>query len=104
MLGRKEMTMTINRTYYTLATRTDGKWSPQFGDYSRKVVAQEADDTYWNRNGGAFRSKDMKIIATIDRQFDINAAISHLNGEPVAMPETKPNGMSEDDWLNQFAP
>jgi hypothetical protein len=72
------------RKYFTLCTRTDGKWSPQFGDYDRAVVAQEADDSYWNngiKEEGKFSKKDMKIISTGARQADIDAGVANLNNE-----------------------
>lgn len=65
--------------YFTLCTRDNGKWSPQFGDYDRAVVAQEADDTYWKANGGDYHRKDMKIITTGPKQSDIDFAIMVLN-------------------------
>lgn len=68
------------RTYYTLVVRQeDGKWYPQFGDYDRSTVADEADNTYWNRNGGSYRRQDMKIVSSGARQQDITAAIAKLN-------------------------
>ena len=71
------------RKYYTLCTREDGKWSPQFGDYDRAVVTQEADDSYWNqgrKEEGKYRRQDMKIIKLAnDRQATLVDALEKLN-------------------------
>lgn len=61
------------RPYFTLATRDDGKWSPQFGDYSRAVVAQESTDSYSD-----YRRADKRIITSGDSEDAINAAIAAL--------------------------
>ncbi len=66
------------RSYYTLAVREpDSAWGPQFGDYDRKVVAQELQDTRsdWPRG-----SKFM-ILQTDGHQRSINEAVARLNGE-----------------------
>lgn len=65
----------MSRKYYTLATRTDGRWGPEFGDYSRSVVVQEKADSYADQ----FKGKDMKIIVSGDTQLEINQAIATLN-------------------------
>ena len=36
--------MAKSRKYYTLACRNEGRWSPEFGAYSRKTVQDEIDD------------------------------------------------------------
>ena len=74
------MTNTLARPYYTLAVlpKSEGnQWSPQFGDYSKAVVAQELEDTRsdWSR-GSRF-----KIIKTSDNQRMINEGIDQLNAE-----------------------
>ena len=58
-----------NRPYYTLATRTDGVWSPQFGDYDREVVVAERSDTYVSRFRGdteRWKIADIRIITHTD--------------------------------------
>lgn len=65
------------RKYHTLITRTDGRWSPQFGDWDLDVVVEEMLDSYAND----FKAGDRKIIATSGKQADINAVIAKLNGE-----------------------
>lgn len=69
----------MSKRYYTLLERSkDGLlWSPQFGDYDRAVVAQEGDD---RRDGSDWvEGTKLKIIATGDKQSDIDAAIAGLN-------------------------
>lgn len=61
----------IWRRYYTLTTFEGGKWCAQFGDYERKVVAQEALDNY--------HGERLKIICTGDSQAQIDASIATLN-------------------------
>jgi hypothetical protein len=62
------------RKYFTLCTRDDGGWSPQFGDYVRRVVDDERDD-YRQR----VKAKDIKIITTDGTQAAIDAAVAVLN-------------------------
>jgi hypothetical protein len=64
----------MSRRYWTLCTRDEGTWSPQFGDYTRSVVEGEADD--YRRE---YRRKDLRIICTGDRQCEIVAAVAALN-------------------------
>lgn len=62
--------------YYTLLTRElDGLWYPQFGDFRRECVEQEANDTY----ARDYRSRDRKIIKTGRSQKEIAAKILSLN-------------------------
>lgn len=60
------------KSYYTLVTRRDGKWYPQFGDYSKAVVKQEQEDSY--------SDEFCKIIKTGDKQLDLIEALKKLNG------------------------
>jgi hypothetical protein len=60
------------RKYYTLCIRFDGKWSPEFGDYSREVVQEEMETESYLR-------KNMRIITTGARQSDITTAVASLN-------------------------
>lgn len=47
-------------SYYTLYTReTDGRFGPQFGDYTRKDVEQERRDTYSD-----VKARDWRIVKT----------------------------------------
>ena len=64
------------RKYFTLAVRTDGKWSAQFGDYDRATVQDELTD-YRDHD---MKAKDLRIVISGDRQSDIDAAIAKLNG------------------------
>lgn len=68
--------MLKSRPYYTLAIREHGRWAPQFGDYERSVVAQEARDGYSQR-----RASDRKIVASLPDCDAIDAAIATLNHE-----------------------
>jgi hypothetical protein len=63
------------RIYYALAQRENGKWSQQFGDYSKTVVAFERTDMI----GRGIKAKDLKIVKTYDDQPSINEAIAELN-------------------------
>lgn len=66
------------RKYYSLLQRVNGKWTIQFGDYDRQVVADVADDM-WDQGIGTKRA-DLKIITTGPKQSDIEAAVAKLNG------------------------
>ncbi len=65
------------RDYFTLVIRDNGIWGPQFGDYERWVVEEEANDSYSD-----YRKADRKIIRTSVRKRDVDAAIAKLN-QPV---------------------
>ena len=66
------------RTYYTLFCReNDGKWYPQFGDYVRSVVAQEAIDSY-SRD---YKAKDRQIIGHDDTMDSLKLVQAKANGE-----------------------
>ena len=60
------------RTYFTLIEWSPdlGKWCPQFGDYSRRVVKDEWRDSY-KASGLHYR-----IIASGDEVKDIEEAIA----------------------------
>jgi hypothetical protein len=45
------------RKYYTLFIREDGRWGPQFGDFDRQCVTDEARDSY-----GHVKAKDRRIV------------------------------------------
>ncbi|RPJ08135.1 MAG: hypothetical protein EHM36_05860 [Deltaproteobacteria bacterium] len=68
------------KRYYTLVQKVDGKWTPQFGDYSREAVYEERqnllDGWYYGERGMA---KKLKVIATGDEQEMINIAIQAMN-------------------------
>lgn len=65
------------KKYYTLfCQETDGQWYPQFGDYSRAVVAQEALDSYAVEYAAARR----KIVRHLDTLVSLNAQQRKLNG------------------------
>lgn len=69
------------RTYYTLAIRSNGVWSPQFGDYDREVVEQEGRDMRESGDWEGLKAKDCKVISTNHTQADIHAAIIALNAK-----------------------
>lgn len=70
--------MNTPRKYYTLCERLPGeRWTPEFGDYCRRVVEQERKDC--SREIGT----EFKIIQTDDNQASINAAVARLNFEVV---------------------
>jgi hypothetical protein len=66
------------RRYFTLVS-IDGSpgcpWSPEFGDYDRRIVEGELDD-YRDRG---WKAKELKIIETGDTQAEIDAAVRDLN-------------------------
>lgn len=64
----------MSRKYYTLLTKdVDGKWYPQFGDYSKKVVIEES------RLG--YRKEQTHIIQTDGKQVSIDKRIAELNAQ-----------------------
>ena len=69
--------MKSNRTYYTLAIKIAGEWTPEFGDYDREVVEDEM--AYY---GNEYKQREMKIVATSDEQQDIESPIDSLNTNP----------------------
>lgn len=72
------------KKYYTLVIREDGIWSPQFGDYDKSVVTQEAIDSYSRDcDGKRIPVKDRKVLTTGPRQADINAAVAALNSPSI---------------------
>lgn len=74
------MTKTTPRYYTLLCREPDGQWYPQFGDFSRECVEQEANDTY----ARDYRRADRKIICTGRGQKEIAAKILSLNFHPEA--------------------
>lgn len=65
------------RQYYTLVERsTSGVWSPQFGDFDRKLVELERQDYI---DSGEIKGKNLKIITSGDTQAEIDAAVDKLN-------------------------
>lgn len=89
------MTKKKPRRYYSLLLRepTDTGWSLQFGDYDRKVVAQEGDDM--KQSGSWVKGSKLKIIDTPDGQAEINAAVAELNAQ-IAFRQIKADGVLED--------
>lgn len=71
-----KMESTMSNNYYTLVTYEHNRWSPQFGDYSRKVVEQERVDSYSD-----LKRSQTKVICTNAGQADIDAFVAHLNGD-----------------------
>jgi hypothetical protein len=75
------------RPYYTLAVRQEGRWAPQFGDYQRERVEQEARDAYRvDHHGKAIKANDRKIVRTDPDCDAIDAAIRALNKYDPALP------------------
>ena len=69
--------MARKRTYFSLLVRfpDTGRWSPEFGDYTRAVVEEEMRD-YRDHD---YKARDLKIIATGDKPADVSAAVRALN-------------------------
>jgi hypothetical protein len=71
--------------YYTLLTRYEKKWYPQFGDYDKAVVEQERRDILNSPDPAEYiLGRDTLIITTGPKQKDIDAAVRKLNGETAA--------------------
>lgn len=74
--------------YYTLADLVDGRWAPQFGDYDRRVVADELADMARNMGRGA-RAR-LRIIRTeTARGAEITAAMATLNRMQAVLDEER---------------
>jgi len=65
----------IMTIYYTLIEKTDGLWSPQFGDFDREVVEDEKQDYI---DSGS-RAKNLRIIQTSPEQEYIDRRIAMFN-------------------------
>jgi hypothetical protein len=75
------------RPYYTLAIREQGRWAPQFGDYSRATVEQEARDSYAHDHAGKrIRALDRKIVKSDPDCDAIDAAMAALNRTDPLLP------------------
>ena len=57
--------------YYTLISKINGQWFPQFGDYDRSVVKDEKEDSY--------SDQVCEVIVTEDNQPSIDYKIAQLN-------------------------
>jgi hypothetical protein len=69
------------KPYYTLAICESGRWTPQFGDYDRAVVAQEARDSYrLTSDGKPIRACQRIILKSEPDNDSIDAAVAKLNG------------------------
>lgn len=65
------------RIYYTLVSRekkTDAKWCIEFGDYDRKVVVQEREDSKQPKT-------EYQILKTLETQKSVNDAVNELNNK-----------------------
>ena len=71
----------MTRAYYTLAIREEGRWAPQFGDYDKATVEQEAVDSYFEH-----RALDRRIVKSADDRASIDAAIARLNRQDPLLP------------------
>lgn len=69
--------------YYTLLTRYNGQWAPQFGDHSREVVEQERRDILYSADPAEYiTARDMVIIKTATaHQWRINQEVMRRNAE-----------------------
>lgn len=65
----------MTKPYFSLCIRENGRWSPQFGDFDRKVVAQEYFDSY----AEIYPARGATIIATEQTQAAILAGVKSLN-------------------------
>lgn len=67
----------MERKYYTLLVKEDGKWMIEFGDYDRSLVLMEQVIECEHRR----KKKDTKVITSGDTQEEINKAVDELNEE-----------------------
>jgi hypothetical protein len=70
------MTNGLGTTYYTLFIKEDGTWSPQFGDYVRKVVSDEKRDSYRGLKGHIWKADGLPTFAECTAY-----AVENLNGK-----------------------
>jgi hypothetical protein len=82
MANRITARNTMTKRYHTLLVRDDATcpWGIAFGDYSRRVVADERNDLQDNEE---YSFDDMRIIATTDDQASIDAEVARLNGRDI---------------------
>lgn len=64
----------MSKRYHTVCVREDGRWTPEFGSYTRSEVNFEAEELRSHH-----RRADIRIVTSGDQQADINAAVAHLN-------------------------
>lgn len=72
------------RPYYYILAREPHGWTVQFGDYDRKVVAQELEDSYvWRYRHDELRwpRKDLEIFKCSDLQANIVAILEERNSK-----------------------
>lgn len=70
------------RTYYTLfCLERDGKWYPQFGDFSRAVVTDESRDSYSRE----YKARDRKIVKHAYTRDALEAVQAALNATRAAL-------------------
>jgi hypothetical protein len=65
--------------YYTLAICESGRWAPQFGDYDRAVVKQEAQAYRRTSDGKPIRACQRMILKSDPDNDAIDAAVAALN-------------------------
>ena len=67
--------------YYTLLTRYEGVWHPQFGDHDREVVEQERRDILNSPDPAeAILARDTRIIETrTAHQHLVDREVAKLN-------------------------
>ena len=65
------------RQYFVLVLQDaeTSRWGVEFGDYDRECVQSELEDY----NDKSVAKKFLRILTTLDRQADINAAVAKLN-------------------------
>ena len=86
--------MSKAKRYYTLLAREPNEmWAPQFGDYDRKVVSDQAD--VMKEHGTWVKGTRLKIISTPAPQSEINAAVAELNAS-IALRQIKSSNVLED--------
>jgi hypothetical protein len=82
------------KKYYTLiAKEPNGRWSPEFGDFERSVVAQEGDDLLYA--GWFDKGTKLKVIVTGPAQKEIDAAIAEINARLDARDPTVTKEMAD---------
>ena len=67
------------RKYHSLLIREHGRWSVQFGAWSKQDVIEERDESFRNSSTDPVKLKDCKIITTNGTQAAIDAKVAELN-------------------------
>lgn len=79
--------------YFTLITIEDGRWVPQFGDWSLAVVKQEQRDSY--------KGQTWHIVYSDGTQAGIDAAVAAMNKPVFARVEDEDDGEPDDPRVRE---